>query len=299
MYFINLQATVWASNRCEPIAYLVDTQEDFYYFAIPMNAMVGNNVDGNSESWVTRLSVASHDPSDSDALIGYDASLGQNVAINWMTWWRWGYSWNQTDTAYSSLNDATVFPSGFSQVLGDILSYARGGLFGNNYTGLNPSPGSYWDPIGPDYENLGNVNMPGHIIVPWNDMMGEQADFNADGILENVYSADLSNGHLSYMVAWMGSGIVYQTPLRVKHEFLQSKRFPITYNSLEDSWTNVGLIRETNPVKLVQFDDIYSMTQDPFNKTKPSSPLATMRENYIDIYTCLLYTLTLTTTPYV
>ena len=79
--------------------------------------------------------------------------------------------------------------------------------------------------------------------------------------------------------------LVYQTPLRLLTPADGEKRYPAPYNSQSLSWINAGIVRETQPVKLVQFDDVYVMAKDPFNKTKNSSPLATMRGNHIDIYT--------------
>jgi len=37
--------------------------------------------------------------------------------------------------------------------------------------------------------------------------------------------------------------------------------------------------------EFAQHDDIYKLLQDPFNKTKYKSPLFTMKENYVEIYT--------------
>ena len=71
----------------------------------------------------------------------------------------------------------------------------------------------------------------------------------------------------------------------MKLEETSSKRYPSTYNSDNDSWTNAGILKEVHAVKVVQFDDVYVMTKDPFNKTKYTSPLTVMRGEHIDIYT--------------
>ena len=156
------------------------------------------------------------------------------------------------------------------------------GLIGNPYTGLNPNPGDYQDNIGPDWEDLTSQNIfaPNSIIIPWTQMMGE-TDSNGDPL----YSADLSNGWLSYIIGFSANGaMLYKSPLQQLVE-TSSKRYPSTYNSDNDSWVNAGILKEVHAVKVVQFDDVYVMTKDPFNKTKYSSPLATMRGKYIDLYT--------------
>tara|TARA_R110002012_G_scaffold6578_1_gene31289 strand:+ start:779 stop:1978 length:1200 start_codon:yes stop_codon:yes gene_type:complete len=63
---------------------------------------------------------------------------------------------------------------------------------------------------------------------------------------------------------------------------------PVKYLSL-----SAGAYREANTYssaewaanKFVQHDDIFTLLNDPFNKTKPSGPLTTIRNDEIDIYT--------------
>lgn len=46
----------------------------------------------------------------------------------------------------------------------------------------------------------------------------------------------------------------------------------------------MDFIRERNSCRLVQHDDIFKLIEDPFNKTKYSSPLTVMRDKRLDIY---------------
>ena len=199
------------------------------------------------------------------------------------TLWTWGESWNQDGSAFTSNNPQSIYPANLNQVLGDILTYGVSGLIGNvTEGGLNPNPGSYQDGIGPDLEDIGIISVPNAIIYPWDASPTEDQD---GGTVPSIYSSDMSNGWLSYVLAVNSiKEVVYQTPLRVSMQSF-SKRYPSSENSELLDWTDMGILKETNPVKLVQFDDVYSMTKDPFNKTKYSSPLATMRGNHIDLYT--------------
>tara|TARA_R110000822_G_scaffold148313_5_gene287233 strand:+ start:5223 stop:6587 length:1365 start_codon:yes stop_codon:yes gene_type:complete len=286
MFQINMQAIMWRSTRCVALPYLLqnNTEEDFY-FSVNWTEGISNNVDGLSTSYIQQLVIFDQNPDDNNFTQSTDLS-GNTIDNERVLFWRWGQQFNDTPTAFTSLNPPTVFPANFSQVLGDILTYGRNGLIGNENTGgLNPNPGQYQDNIGPDWETVGNISIDSNIIIPWTMEMGDGED--QDGVsVPSIYSADLSNGWLSYIVGFDFLGnIVYKSPLQSSAVTLVVKRYPTAVNSESLSWTNSGITNETHPIKLVQFDDIYSMTTDPFNKTKYSSPLATMRENHIDLYT--------------
>mgnify|MGYP003675220810 CR=1 FL=1 len=284
MFYINLQADLWRSERCVALPYLVLNNQDEYYFAIDWNAGIGQNVDGLSTSYITSLIVVDRMP---DVLGGLSTistdSSGEEFDVVYNTLWTWGESWNQDGSAFTSNNPQSIYPANLNQVLGDILTYGVSGLIGNvTEGGLNPNPGSYQDGIGPDLEDIGIISVPNAIIYPWDASPTEDQD---GGTVPSIYSSDMSNGWLSYVLAVNSiKEVVYQTPLRVSMQSF-SKRYPSSENSELLDWTDMGILKETNPVKLVQFDDVYSMTKDPFNKTKYSSPLATMRGNHIDLYT--------------
>lgn len=278
MFQVNVQVDLWRSKRCVGLPYITQATENVFYFLIDKVSGIQNNVDGLSTEYVSYYNIANAEPSADDFSV--DAS---GDPILWENFWEWGYSWNNDNSAFTSNNDITIYPSNFNQVLGDILTYGMNGLIGNPITGLNSIPGEYQDNIGPDYENLVAQNLfaPNSIVIPWTQMMGEQQGEP----LTDVYSADLSNGFLSYIIGFSAEGaILYKSPLQ-ELVSTTSKRYPSTFNSTNDSWTNAGILKEVHPVKVVQFDDVYVMTQDPFNKTKYSSPLATMRGKRIDLYT--------------
>ena len=278
MFQVNVQVDLWRSKRCVGLPYVTQATENVFYFLIDKVSGIQNNVDGLSTEYVSYYNIANAEPSADD--FNVDAN---GDPILWENFWEWGYSWNNDNSAFTSNNDITIYPSNFNQVLGDILIYGMNGLIGNPITGLNSIPGEYQDNIGPDYENLVAQNLfaPSSIIIPWTQMMDQQQGEP----LTNVYSADLSNGFLSYIIGFSAEGaMLYKSPLQ-ELVSTTSKRYPSTFNSTNDSWTNAGILKEVHPVKVVQFDDVYVMTQDPFNKTKYSSPLATMRGKRIDLYT--------------
>ena len=277
MFQVNVQADLWRSKRCVALPYMTYATEDTYYFVIDKVGGIQNNTDGLSTSYIDNYAVTNAEISASDPTVDVngDSIVAQQI-------WQWGFSWNYNNNAFTSNNDNTIYPSNYNQVVGDILTYAMNGLMGNPMTGMNPVPGNYQTLIGPDYEDIPTLNIyePDSIIIPWTQMMGE-TDNNGDPL----YSADLSNGWISYIYGYdVNKNIVYQSPLQVLTN-TSSKRYPMTYNSTSDSWTNSGILKEVNAVKVVQFDDVYVMAQDPFNKTKYSSPLATMRGGVIDLYT--------------
>jgi hypothetical protein len=277
MFQVNVQADLWRSKRCVGLPYITQATEEKFYFLIDKVAGIQNNLDGLSTEYISYYNIANVEPSADD----YNTDVNGDPVL-WQNFWEWGYSWNGTSSAFTSQNDITVYPSNFNQVLGDILTYGMNGLIGNGITGLNPNPGEYQDNIGPDWEDLTSQNIvaPNSIIIPWTQMMNE-----TDNLGNTLYSADLSNGWLSYIMGFSANGaILYKSPL-MKLEETSSKRYPSTYNSDNDSWTNAGILKEVHAVKVVQFDDVYVMTKDPFNKTKYSSPLATMRGEHIDLYT--------------
>ena len=282
MFYVNLQARLWKSNRCVKLPYTINQATADYYFAVPWKEGIGVDADGLSTRYVGALLAADRDPDDNDILNASDGS----GAVEYVDFWRWGESWNDTATAFTSLNPQSVYPGQFTNVLKDILRYSVGGLLHPD----NPDPGDYQEGIGADWEELDNIYHPKHLIIPW----GEQYSNMLDEFNQPIFSADLSNGWLSYMCSFAeasenSSGLLgdlkYQTPLRMLTPTTGEKRYPAPFNSQSLSWLNAGIKRETQPVKLVQFDDVYVMAKDPFNKTKNSSPLATMRGNHIDIYT--------------
>ena len=123
------------------------------------------------------------------------------------------------------------------------------------------------------WEQYGNLDFPNSFIVivdtnthsffNWDASVGTNLITNLVVAFEgsaNAADADFNN---------------YVYP-QYSENTLGSKRIPIDPN---------GSTRELTYNKFIQQDDIFKLLDDPFNTTKPSSPLTTIRGEYIDIYT--------------
>jgi hypothetical protein len=94
---------------------------------------------------------------------------------------------------------------------------------------------------------------------------------------------DASLGAVTYLVGSDSQNVnTVQTPLLFNSDILGQKRLPSA-----NFWDQYYI--ESYSCRLVQHDDIHAMINDPFNKTKYSSPLTVMRGRWIDIYTDNLF----------
>ena len=124
------------------------------------------------------------------------------------------------------------------------------------------------------WEEHGTLSVPGSFIVVV-DTASFHSWFNWDSTVTSTASTNLVTtlvGQFSTGTGWEDSAntVSYAQYTDVA---LNSKRI-----STEGD-------REYTFNKFVQQDDIYKLLDDPFNTTKPSSPLTTIRGNFIDIYT--------------
>ena len=62
--------------------------------------------------------------------------------------------------------------------------------------------------------------------------------------------------------------------MQYEDDFVGAKRIPGSDSTREFAFN-----------KFIQQDDIFKLLDDPFNTTKHTSPLTTMRGDYIDVYT--------------
>jgi len=142
-------------------------------------------------------------------------------------------------------------------------------------TGFGMGPGSvtfYENFIGPTpgfgiITSINNLVFPGSIVIAFTNTLLA----NSLGV-ENV-NADPSLGDVPTLVGRYNNENVVSTPIQYQQD-LGLKRIPSTKD----------FIRESYACRMVQHDDVFTMSSDPFNKTKYSSPLTVMRGNIIDIY---------------
>ena len=126
------------------------------------------------------------------------------------------------------------------------------------------------------WEQYGGITAPGNFIFVV-DATGLYPWFNWDmSVTNNTSGSNLQTA----MVGTNGVGTVAVT----------------AYAQYEDS--TYGAKRDIDPAlgttvssinKFVQQDDIFTLLKDPFNTTKYTSPLTTIRGSYIDIYTSAIF----------
>ena len=158
--------------------------------------------------------------------------------------------WNASAQLLASGWLPTSYPANIQTVIQDILD--------------NPGPGFeiYWE----EYETL---NHPGEFIVvvdtdlyPW---------FNYDASLGDVT-------HAVGQVYNQPAGTPIQPPAPQPGLLMDT-----TYSEKREPTEFSSIIKEGN--RFSQQDDIFTLLSDPFNTTKHTSPLTTMRGRSIDIYT--------------
>lgn len=121
----------------------------------------------------------------------------------------------------------------------------------------NPGPGFsiFW-------ETYGSLNFPGEFIVI------------VDANILPWAVIDASIGTLSTMVADANGSTVQTKTGQESSNIFGDRRKPTTFSQLD-----LAINRYS------QHDDIFKLLEDPFNTTKHTSPLTTIRQSAIDIYT--------------
>lgn len=118
------------------------------------------------------------------------------------------------------------------------------------------------------WEQYGVHNYPGQFIIV----------VNTD--THNWYNWDLSTGlPMTELITYDATSTELNSTNATAPVtfFLDEKRVP--------THPNTGLLKDTVNNSFVQHDDIFTLLGDPFNKTKHTDPLTTIRGNSIDIYT--------------
>ena len=120
------------------------------------------------------------------------------------------------------------------------------------------------------WETYGNLNVAGEFIVIVDVDLYPQ--FNWDASVTNTHT----NTNLVTQLVSLSS---------INDEY---DRVPALYTQLNTAGTRVETAfseKLTVENKFIQLDDIFTMLNDPFNTTKYTTPLFTVRQNNMDIYT--------------
>ncbi len=140
------------------------------------------------------------------------------------------------------------------------------------------------DNVGPGFqivwEQYGTLNLPGQFIVVVDTDMYPQ--FNWDGSVTNTYT---NTNDLTLLVAVDSLNTLEEADIGfgVFPLFTYGQYEADIYDDARIATAFTDRIAVEN--KFVQQDDIFTLLNDPFNTTKHTNPLTTIRSNNIDIYT--------------
>ena len=146
-------------------------------------------------------------------------------------------------------NSGFIFPQDIGSLISSIMANPPGGLI------------VYW-------EQLNNLNYPGQFIVT----------VNVDTV--NWFEWDASVGTVSTLASLNATGDVLQTVTGINS--------PLDFDARRVA-TTLDINTNTVGNTFVQHDDIFTLLNDPFNTTKHTDPLTTIRGNNIDIYTNAIF----------
>ena len=125
------------------------------------------------------------------------------------------------------------------------------------------------------WEQYGELNYPGQFIVVVDTAIHDW--FNWDSSVTNSVSG-------SSLQTVMQGGTATGTVQVTSYGQFAEAAFGNKRDAVQSSDTD-SLTRLSSPNKFVQLDDITALLDDPFNTTKHTKPLTTIRNRYIDLYT--------------
>ena len=120
------------------------------------------------------------------------------------------------------------------------------------------------------WQNYGNINATNKLIVIVDTQLYPQV--NWDNSVTNTYT---NTNKVTKLIAKQNTQMLDNT---------KKAKFNVIVNSgarVTTDYTDTKKVQN----KYSQLDDIFTMLKDPFNTTKHTSPLFTVRQNNIDIYT--------------
>jgi len=119
------------------------------------------------------------------------------------------------------------------------------------------------------WESYGNLYHPNSFIVI------------IDSNVHTWFNWDSSVGTQSTLIAGYFNQNDYSDPLTNSYAYAQHTDNAVSTRRVPDNTTT----KEFALNKFIQQDDIFKLLDDPFNATKHTAPLTTIRGEYIDIYT--------------
>ena len=248
LYLVNQKSTVYTSRDCETIGYTLSNNSPLSYFVLPLEYLY---IDFETNSPVI------NNPGFSDGLNitgGFIRFLEMRaVADNPLL----GAVFPFVMPSGSPNISPYDYPADIETLRLDMLQPSSWG------TGFE----IYW-------EEFGEINAPGSFI------------FTVDTAIHDWFNWDMS------VTSTAGTNLVteligtHNPPSSVND--LRNPRVTAQYTdnyAVSKRTANAGTEEDTVFNKFVQQDDIFKLLDDPFNTTKHTSPLTTIRGSYIDIYT--------------
>ena len=124
------------------------------------------------------------------------------------------------------------------------------------------------------WETYLDINKPGYFIIEVDTSI--HSWFNWDASVTNATSG-------SSLVTQLVGSVDPSDPASTSNQFANAQYLELSARAFREATLYTDKKWSSN--KYIQHDDIFTLLNDPFNTTKPSAPLSTMRENEIDLYT--------------
>ena len=261
MHLINVNAVVQRRLDCTKLAYQLQDQDEVFYFTTSLK----NFTAFNGGPWLDEIWIVN------------------STELEWADEGWFGQMLWAANPDFAGLN----YPTQEQLVIDSIVQAGTQSIAVGGLEPQIPFPifWEQWDQGTPTMAGqvgmgeiattaMGAYNFPGEHI--WVINLTESTIDDMGGLFgdgESQLNADPSLGPVTTLVGRINNTSVTFSPVRQGLD-TANRRVPSTPD----------FIRETYSCRLVQHDDIFKMVDDPFNKTKYSSPLTVMRGQRIDIY---------------
>jgi|TARA_R110002020_G_scaffold137687_1_gene307077 hypothetical protein len=254
-HLINISSVVMRSKDCSPFSYILRDQDKLFYFVLNYKNFITNG-GGNYLRGIQLVDTIEEDDGSGTQQSIYDVSgLGFNDVL-------------PGDLEGTDYFNGLSYPQDKQLFIDTFIEWINSEFEGAMVAFWE----SWWPSGGPEnaefegFQNAESFSFPGSFVILVNETgFPDYSNFDANGglPLTNMVGYDSNNDR-----------VVYE-PVRYAADLTVQRRIPST----------TDFIRETHPCRLIQHDDIFKLLDDPFNKTKYTSPLTVMRGTSVDIYT--------------
>ena len=249
LYLVNQKSTI-LSNNCETIGFSLNNNSPLSYFILPLEYLYLDLETGKPIIETSGFTDSNNTPG------GFVYNLRMVADLDDLT-----------------LGDENILDLGTSYIAP--FDYPAD-LEQLRLTMLQPSNWSLGFEI--HWEEHGQINAPGSFIVTVDTDIYDwfNWDMSVTNSVSSINEATQLVGFHNPISGASASTVDQWTKVNAQYSdnFAASKRV-----------TSSDASRSIAFNKFIQQDDIFKLLEDPFNTTKHTSPLTTIRGNYIDIYT--------------